>query len=156
MSRKLVAILCTTLLLIGSHSLNAAPPIHDESQIPSQVTAHTVVIKGNAVNLLKASLPNRSTSTTESKPSGMWIQGWNDVQQQFQWNVESQQADEYSIDVLVSGAPRSRIEIAGPSNKLSLEIPEGNDHWGNNWNRLRCPAGSRCPRWSCGMKLALT
>jgi hypothetical protein len=100
----------------------------------------------NAVNVLKANTAERSASTVESHPAGFWIQGWNDVGQSFQWNVDSPQAGEYSVDILVSGAPGTRVEIAGPKDKLSVEIPEGNDHWGNNWNKIAVPGWLALPK----------
>ena len=43
------------------------------------------------------------------------------------------------MEALISGAPGTVVEVGGPAGKVSLTIPPGNDHWGNNWNRLRVP-----------------
>ena len=134
-----VASMVAAVFLIGSHCLIAAPQTGDESQTIAQSGADPVPIIPSAVNLLKANLAERSSSTAESEPKGFWIQAWNDPHQSFQWSVQVPRAGEYSIDVLVSGAPGSLIEIAGPENRLSVEIPEGNDHWGNNWNKIAVP-----------------
>jgi hypothetical protein len=91
------------------------------------------------VNALKANVAERSASTAESEPKGMWIQRWNDPRQFFAWKILAADPDEYSVDVLVSGAPGSKIEIAGPLNTIGVSIAEGNDHWGNNWNKISVP-----------------
>jgi len=146
MSRVQVASIITAFFLIGSHCLNAAPQTGDESQTVRQDSADSLAMNPSAVNVLKANLAKRSPTTAESRPIGFWIQGWRDPQQSFSWSVESPQAGEYSVDVLVSGVSGTRIEIAGPSNKLSVEIPEGNDHWGNNWNKIGVPGWLALPK----------
>jgi hypothetical protein len=93
------------------------------------------------VNVLKANAAARNATTTESAPKGMWIQSWSDPQQTFAWKVQAPRAGEYSVDVLVSGAPGSQIEIAGPRDTIKVTIPEGNDHWGTTGTRFPCPAG---------------
>jgi hypothetical protein len=93
------------------------------------------------VNVLKANAAARSATTAESTPKGMWIQSWSDPQQTFAWKVQAPRAGEYSVDVLVSGAPGSQIEIAGPRDTIKVTIPEGNDHWGTTGTRFPCPAG---------------
>jgi hypothetical protein len=60
--------------------------------------------------------------------------------------VQAPQAGDYSVEVLVSGAPGSRIEIAGPRDTISVTIPEGNDHWGNNWNKIPVPGWLTLPQ----------
>lgn len=146
MSRTRVASIIAAFFFIGLHCLNAAPQTRDESKTVVQNNADSFVMNANGVTMLKASVANRSASTAESEPKGMWIQGWNDPQQSFSWRVQSPRTGEYSVDVLVSGAPGSRIELAGPSNKLSVDIPEGNDHWGNNWNKIEVPGWLALPR----------
>jgi hypothetical protein len=136
LSRARVASIVAAVFLIGSHGLIAAPQTGNESQTIAQSGADPLPIIPSAVNVLKANLAERSSSTAESEPKGFWIQGWNDPHQSFLWRIQVPRAGEYSIGVLVSGAPGSLIEIAGPENKLNVEIPEGNDHWGNNWNKI--------------------
>ena len=134
------------VFLIGSHCLIAAPQTGGESQTIAQSGADPLPIIPSAVNVLEANLAERSSSTAESEPKGFWIQGWNDPHQSFQWKIQVPRAGDYSIDVLVSGAPSSLIEIAGPENKLSVEIPAGNDHWGNNWNKIAVPGWLALPQ----------
>ncbi len=136
----------TAVLLMGSHCLIAAPPIRDEVQTIAQSGADPLPIDPNTVNVLKASLAERSLSTAESMPKGFWIQGWNDSQQIFQWRVQVPRAGDYAIDVLVSGAPGSHIEITGPKNQMVAEIPDANDHWGNNWNKISVPGWLNLPQ----------
>jgi hypothetical protein len=139
LSTARVACMVAAVFLIGSHGLIAAPQRGDEFQTIAQSGADPLPIIPSAVNVLKANLAERSSSTAESEPKGFWIQGWNDPHQSFLWRIQVPRAGEYSIGVLVSGAPGSLIEIAGPENKLNVEIPEGNDHWGNNWNKIALP-----------------
>jgi Alpha-L-fucosidase len=123
-------------LLIGLHSRVATQQSTVGSQTITQRRADPLLLDPKTVNVLKANLASRSASTMDSTPKGFWIQSWNDPQQTFAWTVQVSQADEYSVDVLVSGAPGSQIEIAGPRNTISVTIPESNDHWGNNWNKI--------------------
>jgi hypothetical protein len=146
LSTAQVASIVAAVFLIGSHCLIAAPQAGDKSQTIAQSGVDPLPIIPSAVNVLKANLAERSSSTAESEPAGFWIQSWNDPHQLFRWRVLVPRAEEYSIDVLVSGAPGSMIEIAGPQNKLSVEIPEGNDHWGNNWNKIAVPGWLALPR----------
>ena len=145
MSIARVTSIISALLLIGSHCLHATEP-KDETQTVAQNNGSSFAMNPNSVTVLKADLAERSPSITESKPKGMWVQGWNDPQQSFRWTVESPKAGEYSVDVLVSGAPGTRIDIAGPSNKISIVIPPGNDHWGNNWNKIAVPGWLALPK----------
>lgn len=125
----------------------------ERSSADSQFDSSTVAQGGlnpfpldeGAINALKANVAERSASTAESDPKGMWIQNWNDPSQGFAWRVQAAHADEYSVDVLISGEPGSKFEIAGPSNTISMTLPEGNDHWGNNWNKISVPGGLNLP-----------
>ena len=101
-------------LLIGLHSRVATQQSAVGSQTITQRGAYPLPLDPKTVNVLKANLASRSASTMDSTPKGFWIQSWNDPQQTFAWTVQVAQADEYSVDVLVSGAPGSQIEIAGP------------------------------------------
>lgn len=98
------------------------------------------------MSVLKANVATRSASLAESAPKGFWIQRWSDPQQIFAWKVQVPQAGEYSVDVLVSGAPGGKIEIASPKGGISVTIPEGNDHWGNNWNKISVPRWLTLPQ----------
>jgi hypothetical protein len=146
LSTAQVAIMVAAVFLIGSHGLTAAPQTGDQSQTIAQSGADPLPIIPSAVNVLKANLAERSSSTAESEPKGFWIQGWNDPHQSFHWRIQVPRAGDYSIGVLVSGAPGRLIEIAGPVNKLSVEIPKGNDHWGNNWNKIAVPGWLALPQ----------
>ena len=146
MIRPPVGILFIAALLIGVHSRSAAQQSTAEPQTIAESGAIPLRLDPNAVNALKANVAARSASTVESEPKGMWIQSWNNPQQIFAWKVQALQADDYSVDVLVSGAPGSRVEIAGPRNTISVTIPEGNDHWGNNWNKIPVPGWLTLPQ----------
>jgi len=114
-------------------------------ELPALLNPKAITLQPNAVNALKANLAQRSASTAESTPKGFWIQNWNNAQQKFTWMIQVPRADEYSVDVLISGAPGSQIEIVGPSNTIRVIIPEGNDHWGNNWNKISVPGWLSLP-----------
>ena len=94
MSRAQVTSMVAAVFLIGSHCLIVAPQTRDESQTIVQSGADPLPIVPSAVNVLKASLAERSLSTAESVPKGFWIQGWNDSQQIFQWRVQVPRAGE--------------------------------------------------------------
>lgn len=148
MKRPQVAIplVLAAALLGGLHSRVAARQSASGSQVVAQSGIDPLPLDPNTVNALKANMAARNASTAESAPKGMWIQNWNDPQQTFAWRVQVPRADDYSVDVLVSGAPGSKIEVAGPRNKISVIIPEGNDHWGNNWNKIPVPGWLSLPQ----------
>lgn len=146
MNKQQVGILLMTTLLIGSQSSSAAQQSITEPQTIAQSGANPLVLDPNTVNVLKANVAARSASTAESAPKGFWIQSWNDPEQTFAWEVQVSQAGKYSVDVLVSGAPNCRIEVAGRQNTISVTIPEGNDHWGNNWNKISIPGWLNLPQ----------
>ena len=146
MTKPHAGILFIAALLIGAHSPTAAQQSDAEPQTIAQSGANPLPLDPNTVNALKANLAARSVSTTESAAKGMWIQSWSDPQQTFAWKVQVPQASEYSVDVLVSGAPGSQIEIAGPRDTIKVTIPEGNDHWGNNWNKISVPGWLKLPQ----------
>ena len=147
MKRPQAAILhaLVAALLAGSHSHVAAQQSMSGSGVIAQSGSDPLPIDPKTVNVLKANVAARTASTAESAPEGFWIQSWNDPQQTFTWRIRVPLADDYTVDVLVSGAAGSQILIAGPSNKISLTIPEGNDHWGNNWNKIAAPGWLRLP-----------
>jgi hypothetical protein len=144
MIKPQAGILFIAALLIGAHS--PAQQSNAEPQTIAQSGANPLPLDPNTANVLKANLAARSVSTAESAPKGFWIQSWSDPQQTFAWKVQVPQASEYSVDVLVSGAPGSRIEIAGPQDTIKVTIPEGNDHWGNNWNKISVPGWLNLPQ----------
>src|SRR5690349_9410294 len=104
-----------------------------------QKGSNPVVLDPAGINVLKAPLAEYSDSLQESKPRGFWVQNWTSPEQFFRWSVSAPKAGRYTIDALISGEPGAVVEIAGPREHLNLTIPPGNDHWGNNWNRLRVP-----------------
>lgn len=146
MTKPQAGILFIAVLLIGAHFPAAAQQSDAEPQTIAQSGANPLPLNPNTVNALKANLAARSVSTTESAAKGMWIQSWSDPQQTFAWKVQVPQAGEYSVDVLVSGAPGSQIEIAGARDTIKVTIPEGNDHWGNNWNKISVPGWLKLPQ----------
>jgi hypothetical protein len=139
MTKARAGVLVIAALLTGLHPPTAAQQSGAGPQTIAQGGANPLQLDPNAVNVLKANAAARSATTSESAPKGMWIQSWNDPQQTFAWKIQIPKADKYSVDVLVSGAPGSQIEIAGPRNTITVTIPEGNDHWGNNWNKVPVP-----------------
>ena len=141
-----IPLVLVTALLGGLHWRVVARQSASGSQIIAQSGIDPLPLDPNTVNVLKANVAARSASTAESAPKGMWIQSWNDPQQTFAWKVQVPKADKYSVDVLVSGALGSRIEIAGPRNTINVTIPEGNDHWGNNWNKIPVPGWLTLPQ----------
>ena len=146
MTRRQAAISFIATLLIGVPSGTAAQQSNAEPQTIAQSGANPLPLDPNTVNVLKANAAARSATTAESAPKGMWIQSWSDPQQTFAWKVQAPRADKYSVDVLVSGAPGSQIEIAGPRDTIKVSIPEGNDHWGNNWNKISVPGWLNLPQ----------
>jgi hypothetical protein len=136
MTKPQAGILVITALLIGFDSRTAAQHSNAGPQTLGQSGANPLQLDPDTVNVLKANVAARSASLAESAPKGFWIQSWNDPQQTFAWKVQVPQAGEYSVDVLVSGAPGGQIEIASPQGEVSVTIPQGNDHWGNNWNKI--------------------
>ena len=145
MTRWQAGTLFIATFLIGVPSSTAAHQSNAEPQAIAQSGANPLPLGPNKVNVLKANLAARSISTAESAPKGFWIQSWNDPRQTFAWKIQVPRADDYSVDVLVSGAPGSRIEIAGPQGTIKVAIPEGNDHWGNNWNKISVPGWLKLP-----------
>ena len=145
MTKPQAVILVFAALLSGTHS-RAVAQSSAEPQTTAQSGANPLPLDPNTVNVLKANAAARSTTTAESAPKGMWIQSWNDPQQTFAWTVQAPKADKYSVDVLVSGAPGSQIQIAGPRDTIQVTIPEGNDHWGNNWNKISVPGRLNLPQ----------
>jgi hypothetical protein len=146
MTEPRVRILVIAALLIGLHPRTAAQESNPAPQTVAQSGANPLALDPNMVNVLKANAAARSATTAESAPKGMWIQSWSDPQQTFAWKVQAPREGEYSVDVLVSGAPGSQIEIAGPRDTIKVTIPEGNDHWGNNWNRISVPGWLKLPQ----------
>ncbi|HEX3572041.1 MAG TPA: hypothetical protein VHU44_14580 [Acidobacteriaceae bacterium] len=147
MTKPQAEILFIAALLIGAHSPAAAQQQSNaEPQAIAQSGANPLPLDPNTVNVLKANAAARSATTAEGAPKGMWIQSWSDPQQTFAWKVQAPRAGKYSVDVLVSGAPGSQIEIAGPRNTIKVSIPEGNDHWGNNWNKISVPGWLNLPQ----------
>jgi hypothetical protein len=126
-------------LLIGLHLPTAAQQSNAGPQAIAHRGASSLQLDPDTVNVLKANVAARSASLAESTPKGFWIQSWNDPQQTFAWTVQVPQAGEYSVSVLVSGAPGGQIEIAGLLGGISVTIPDGNDHWDNNWNKIPVP-----------------
>jgi Alpha-L-fucosidase len=148
MTKPQAEILLISALLIGLHSRSAAQQSNAGPQTIAQSGANPLQLDPNTVNVLKANVAARSASLAESAPKGFWIQSWNDSRQAFAWKVQVPQAGRYSVDVLVSGAPGSQIEIAGPRDTIKVTIPEGNDHWGNNWNKISVPGWLNLPQGS--------
>ncbi len=146
MTEPRVRILVIAALLIGLHPRTAAQELDPAPQTIAQSGADPLPLDPNTVNVLKANAATRSANTAESAPKGMWIQSWSDPEQTFAWKVQAPREGEYSVDVLVSGAPGSQIEIAGPRDTIKVTIPEGNDHWGNNWNRISVPGWLKLPQ----------
>jgi hypothetical protein len=145
MIKPQAGILVFVALLIGLH-FPAAAQSNAEPQTIAQSGFNPLPLDPNTVNVLKANVAARSPSTAENSPKGMWIQSWNDPQQTFAWKVQIPKEDKYSVDALVSGAPGSQIEIAGPRDTIKVTIPEGNDHWGNNWNKISVPGWLNLPQ----------
>ena len=146
MIKPQAGILVIAALLIGLHSRTAAQQSNAGPQIIAQSGDDLLQLYPDMVNVLKANVAARSASLAESAPKGFWIQSWNDPQQTFAWKVQVPQAGEYSLDVLVSGAPGSQIEIVGPQGRINVTIPEGNDHWGSNWNKISVPGRLTLPQ----------
>ena len=146
MTRRQAGILVIATFLIEVPFCTVAQQTNAELQTIAQSGANPLQLDPNTVNVLKANAAARSATTAESAPKGMWIQSWNDTQQRFAWEVQAPRADKYSVDMLVSGAPGSQIEIAGPRNTIKATIPEGNDHWGNNWNKISVPGWLNLPQ----------
>jgi len=129
------------LLAIASWTEGAVQP-ETGSLVPQKLA---VVLNPGDLNFLKAPLAEYTASLRESSARGMWVQGWNTPEQFFRWTMTVPAAGSYVVDALVSGEPGSTIEIIGPLNRLELTLPAGNDHWGNNWNRLRVPGALSLP-----------
>lgn len=146
MNKPQAGTLLISALLIGLCSRGMAQQSNAEHDTIAQSEANPLPLDPNTVNALKANVAARSASTTESAPKGFWIQNWNDPQQTFAWKVQIPKADKYSVDVLVSGAPGSQIEIVGPRDTIKVTIPDGNDHWGNNWNKISVPGWLNLPQ----------
>ncbi len=145
MSCSHAGILAAVLLFLSGNPIILSEACAQEQAIP-QSGAVPLPINPSEVNALKANVAARSASTQESEPRGVWIQNWNDPQQSFAWKIAVPRADDYFVDVLVSGNPGSKIEVAGPENEVSIAIPEGNDHWGNNWNKIDIPGWLKLPK----------
>ena len=146
MKRLQAGILLVVAVLVGSCLRVGAQQPSVSAQIVGQSGIDPLPLSPNMVNALKANVAARGASLAESAPKGMWIQSWNDQQQEFAWRIQVPQAEDYSVDVLVSGAPGSQIDIAGPRNTITVTIPEGNDHWGNNWNKIPVPGWLTLPQ----------
>ena len=146
MTKPQAGILIIAALLIGLHSRTAAQQSNAGPQTIAHSGANPLQLDPGTVNVLKANVAARSASLAESAPKGFWIQSWNDPQQTFAWTVQVPQAGEYSVDVLVSGAPGVQIEITSPLGGISVTIPNGNDHWGNNWNKIPVPGWLTLPQ----------
>jgi hypothetical protein len=146
MTKLQSGILLISALCLGLHSRAAVQQSNAETQTVAQSGPNPLQLNPHTVNVLKANVAARSASLAESAPKGFWIQSWNDSQQAFAWKVQVPQADEYSVDVLVSGTPGSQIEIAGPQDTVNVTIPQGNDHWGNNWNKIAVPGWLTLPQ----------
>jgi hypothetical protein len=146
MTKLQSGILLISALCLGLHSRAAVQQSNAGPQTVAQSGPNPLQLNPNTVNVLKANVAARSASLAESAPKGFWIQSWNDSQQAFAWKVQVPQADEYSVDVLVSGTPGSQIEIAGPQDTVNVTIPQGNDHWGNNWNKIAVPGWLTLPQ----------
>ena len=116
--------------------------VKTDSLVPQKLP---VVLNPGDLNFLKAPLAEYTASLRESSPRGFWVQGWNTTEQFFRWTVTAPAAGSYVVDALISGEPGSTVEIIGPLNRLALTLPAGNDHWGNNWNRLRVPGALSLP-----------
>jgi len=135
------------LLAIAPWTQGAAQPegggiVKTGSLVPQKLA---VVLNPGDLNFLKAPLAEYTASLRESSARGMWVQGWNTPEQFFRWTMTAPAAGSYVVDALVSGEPGATIEIIGPLNRLELTLPPGNDHWGNNWNRLRVPGALSLP-----------
>src|ERR1039458_8118821 len=146
MTKPRAGILVIAALLIGLPPRTAAQQSNAGREAIAQSGANPLPLDPNTVNVLKANAAARSATTAESAPKGMWIQSWSDPQQTFAWKVQIPKADKYSVDVLVSGAPGSQIEIAGTRDTIKVTIPEGNDHWGNDWNKISVPGWLNLPQ----------
>ena len=146
MTKPQAGILVITALLIGLLSRTAAQHSNAGPKTIAQSGANPLQLDPDTVNVLKANVAARSASLAESSPKGFWIQSWNDPQQTFAWKVHVPQTGEYAVDVLVSGAPGGKIEIASPKGGINVTIPEGNDHWGNNWNKIPVPGWLTLPQ----------
>jgi hypothetical protein len=146
MANPQAGILVITAVLIGLHSCAAAQQSNAGLQSIAQSGANPLELDPDTVNVLKANVAARSASLAESVPKGFWIQSWNDPLQTFAWKVQVPQAGEYSVAVLVSGAQGGQIEISSQHSRISATIPQGNDHWGNNWNKILVPGWLTLPQ----------
>jgi len=118
------------------------------AEVVPQKAPNPVALDPAGINVLKAPLAEYSDSLQESRPKGFWVQNWTMPEQFFRWTVNAPKAGRYAVEALISGEPGTVVEIAGPRGKLSLTIPPGNDHWGNNWNRLPVPGWLSLPAGS--------
>lgn len=145
MTKSKAGILVIAALLIGLHSRTAAQS-STKPQIIAQSGANPHPLDPNTLNVLRANVAARSSSTAENSPKGMWTEIWKVPHQTFAWKAQVPKADKYSVDVLVSGAFGGQIEIASPRGTIKITIPAGNLHWGNNWNRISVPGWLNLPK----------
>ena len=96
------------------------------------------------INVLKAPSAEYSDSLKPGAPL-LWIQDWTVPQQLFRWTVSAPKSGQYAAELVMSGAPGTVVEIAGPRDKLNATISDGNDVWGNNRNRLPVSGRLRLP-----------
>jgi hypothetical protein len=129
MTDRLQNVLSLAVAILGITFSCAAAVIKQKSPNP-------VVIDPAGISVLKAPLAEYSDSLKASVPPGMWIQNWTAPEQFFRWTVSAAKAGQYAVELLVSGEPGTAVEVAGPRNRLDATIPDGNDVWGNNWNRV--------------------
>lgn len=88
---------------------------------------------------LKATDAIRTASLAPSKPPGMWVEGWHRSDQRFEWSLSSPVSQSCVATLMVAARPGSRIFIEGPGRTIAVDVPPGNDFWGENWNRITLP-----------------
>jgi hypothetical protein len=139
MTDRLPIVLSMAAAILGSTFSCAAAVIDQKSPNP-------VVIDPAGITALKAPLAEYSDSLKPSAPSGFWTQNWTGSEQFFRWTVSAPRSGRYAVEILVSGEPGTVVEIAGPRDRLNVKIPDANDVWGNNWNRLPVSGSLTLPK----------
>jgi hypothetical protein len=106
---------------------------------PSDTVAGVINLYESRVTSLKSHRAVASPGLVNSAAKGMWMENWSQPGQSFVWTVYAPQRGAYQVTLLVAAKGGSRIVVDSGVDSIEAVVPEGDDYWGENWQRFSLP-----------------
>lgn len=106
--------------------------------VNGQKPPEVVTVKSGDITVLMADRArmNGQMKIFNPEPANVkrfWVENWTKPEESFQWTVNARTNGLFKACLLIYGQPGVRIEIAGPSGKLTCTLQE------NGWDKLDVP-----------------